>query len=184
MLTKELAIKNKKAIPFEFLSIKQQKKRIVKDAIKQIEIENFKPKCKVYISFKNYIFSNEDLKSVIKSKKNPCKCCAKGAIFASCVMSINKVKAGDDFHSESFIKRKLIKWFGELELDMIETAFEKRVIADTTCSLLISKDGLYNGYDNTDIAKKCIKFGRLYKEDKERMIAILKNILKNETFKP
>ncbi len=167
---------------FENCSKATQRKRIIEDAIVQVKRRKFVATRGAYLEFRGQnIGSGISLQTILGDK--PCDCCAKGAIFASCIMSVNKVYGGDEYNQEGFIKTKLIPWFSSLELDMIETAFEKRVVEDAT-------DSLREGYDEdnndifTDLGIACIAFGERYKKDSTRMLGILKNILKNRTFKP
>lgn len=56
---------------------------------------------------------------------------------------------------------------------MIETAFECRAM------------GIFNQYDyfvekKRKISEECVAFGRIFGTDKSRLIAILKNIIKNK----
>lgn len=86
-------------------------------------------------------------------------------------------------------KKKLKKWFPTLELDMIETSFERRVIVDSNAKLQTKKH-IYSSifldyvistkFTNTDLAKRCIAFGRQYKKASDRLLAILENILENK----
>jgi len=92
------------------------------------------------------------------------------------------VKTSQDIQSESFQKSKLRKWFAPLELDMIEAAFEKVVICDTARKLQVMLPSFKT--KPTKLGKKCILFGRQFKTPKERMLAILENILVNKTFTP
>lgn len=107
---------------FKDLTLKGQKMRIVRDAIVQIEMENWEPKTGVYMEFNSDVpedqlddkddfgmvtweekimDENLDLQKVLKSGIE-CEVCAKGALFASCVLSTDKVKGRDDFGDEGF----------------------------------------------------------------------------------
>ena len=118
------------------------------------------------------------MQSVIGTKENTCTCCAKGAIFASCVMNVNKVTNKDNFYNEKFQKTKLKKWFSAKELDTIETAFESYVVEDSS-GLLLDE---YHGYRN--LARHAISFGRKYHTSEKRLLAILRNIIKYGEFTP
>lgn len=195
METKQIEIlrKSKKTLPFEALSVGRQKMRIVKDAIMQINSKILEVQTGKYYSLLHSAYREKDgklktnnlqkLLQEAKPNEPVCQVCAKGALFAGCVFNVNKVKSnfGDNFfvrETEMFQKKKLIKWFSPLELDMIETAFERRLITDSTQSLRTEK-----GRDN-ELAKKCISFGKKYKSHTNRLLAILNNILENKVFKP
>lgn len=177
---KKVLVKRKSRLkPFEELTIPQQKKRIVKDAISQIIINNIEPTEGTYLRFNSFPNLKESLQHTISSGENKCTACAKGAIFASCVLNVNKVYGKDPYGEEYFMKKKLIKWFTPLELDMIETAFEMGVISDDENKLEHP-----DSFDLYDLGEKCIKFGERYKNPKNRLLAILNNILENKVFTP
>lgn len=165
---------------FNKLSKQEQKIKIVKDAIAQIKIGTFIAKQGNYLEIYDVDDSDNEisLQSVIGTTENTCKCCAKGAIFASCVMNVNKVTNKDDFFDEGFQKDKLKKWFSARELDTIETAFELDVIIDSTDSLECSNHGFKK------LATDALKFGSKYSTPEKRLLAILKNIVKYGKFTP
>lgn len=189
---------------FEECSIKTQKKRIVQDAIAQIQNKTFRVSNGNYMIINNEYHHNKNnqpkgkisIKDILlKQEKNTCTVCAKGAIFAACVLNVNKVYLKDHYSEEEFQKGKLKKWFSPLELDMIETAFERTIIVDTDECLEEGNEYYYNQGDEENpifeeekvlsmLGRKCIKFGKKYKSDKNRLLAILNNILINGEFKP
>lgn len=177
---------------FNELTLKGQKMRIVRDAIQQIKAGVVVPEQGHYfkitgrrdrpdLSWREALPSKNLQKLFLKDQVE-CTACAKGSLFAGCVLNVNKVKTDDYLDSEDLMKTKLRKWFSLKELDIIETSFEKGVITDDA--------GILEKYDNsgrcknTELGKQAIKFGRKYREPKARLLAILKNILKNGTFKP
>lgn len=174
---------------FKDLTKKGQKMRIVRDAIAQIKINKFVPTEGAYLSVWRaddesgmvssvHLKNKDNLQKVLKEEDVECDCCAKGALFASCVMSVNKVYGKNDFAKEVFQSKKLSKWFSKGELDMVETAFEKEIMCDTE-NILRDNDG-----ELTDLGEKCVVFGESYDTATERLLAILENILQNGTFKP
>lgn len=171
--------KSEKTRLFNKLSKQEQKIKIVKDAIAQIKIGTFIAKKGDYLSINNLdLYKEISLQSVIGTVKYTCECCAKGAIFASCVMNVNKVTNQDDFYSENFQKNKLKKWFSAKELDTIETAFEGMIIEDSTGTL---ED---KNLEPKQLAIDAMKFGCKYKTEEEKLLAILKNIVKYGKFTP
>jgi hypothetical protein len=168
---------------FEDSSLKAQKNRIIKDAIKQIEMGMVIPASK-YMSFSglNVYMVEKSLQKTLE--KHKCEACAKGSLFASCVINVNKVSTFDPFNSEHFQSEKLGKWFTQLELDMIETAFELDVITDSLRYLSTP------GGNKSILAKECTSFGRNsckgIKKDRQkvRLIAILNNVLEHGQFNP
>lgn len=175
---KTKVVRKSRLKPFEELTIPQQKKRIVRDAIAQINSKNIEPTEGEYLAFEIYPKRKQSLQDIIASGNNQCTACAKGAIFASCVLNVNKVYGKDSFNQEYFMKNKLTTWFTPLELDMIEAAFEVCVVTNDN-GLLEDKN-----YNLTKLGKKCIKFGGKYKNTTNRLLAILNNILENKVFTP
>lgn len=177
---------------FKDLTLKGQKMRIVRDAITQIEMGNWTADPVTYLEFTGdlvddleyyemqdkVIEENLDLQKVLKSGAT-CDVCAKGALFASCVLITNKVKGSDEFMEEDFQSHKLKKWFKQGELNAIEAAFEGRVVTDNNSKLE------NENYDLSVLGEKCLKFYKKYRNSpKKRMLAILKNILDNGEFTP
>jgi len=174
--------KSEKTRLFNKLSKQEQKIKIVKDAIAQIKIGAFIASRGNYLNIDNLDYEEEiSLQELIGTNEHTCECCAKGAIFASCVMNVNKVTNKDFYYDECFQKDKLKKWFSAKELDTIETAFEMDVIEDSTDSLKIVSYGIR---ELTKLAKDAIKFGKKYKTNELRLLGILKNIIKYGEFTP
>jgi hypothetical protein len=157
---------------FNALSRKDQRILILKDALRQIKIGKFKPTNGTYLEVEGF---NSSLQvNLIEASK--CDCCAKGAIFSSCVLNSNKVSSAEDYNDDSFVSKKLAKWFTRKELDMMEAAFELRAdIGDT-----------FNEYTDKieELGEACVKFGEKYPSSSERLVAILKNTLKFGKFDP
>lgn len=180
---------------FNKLTKQEQKIKIVKDAIKQIKIGLFKPKKGTYIRFPDYFLWDGDNLQELMQRGKKCQVCAKGALFASCVLNVNKVYGRDNFANEEFEKKKLRKWFSAAELDTIECAFEKHVLQDSArvlntkyeCNIDIW-DGGITRYDSigtlSPLAEKAIAFGKRYSKTPDRMLAILRNIARHGSFKP
>jgi hypothetical protein len=166
--------------PFKQLGLRGQKRRIVKDAIEQIKTGVVTPWSGKYFTMNFYNLENKSsyssysLQKILKEGiEDTCDACAKGALLASCVLNVNKVRTDDPISENRFISNKLSKWFEVGELDAIEAAFERDIIHDQT-------DILYG----TSLGKKAINFGNRFNDDKKRLLAILKNILKHGKFKP
>jgi hypothetical protein len=173
-------------IPFEQLDKQAQKLRIVSDAIEQINLGLIIAATGDYFTMSRRIsdidYEEVNLQTLLKNGKR-CSCCAKGALFASCVLNVNEVYTNrDHFNQEYFQKKKLLPWFPALELDMIEAAFEQGVIHDTTGKLEYTDESDVRKV--TPLTDLCIRFGKLYRNADERMLAILDNILENGEFKP
>lgn len=164
---------------FKELSINLQKKRIIQDAILQIKTGVVIPAHAGYVNFGSREFDTKSFQKILECQKNVCEVCAKGSIFTSYVLNLNKVTIDDvNRYGESFQKKKLLTWFTHKELDMIEAAYEKTIVCDESDSLKNET------YEVTELGKKCIRFGKRFKKPKNRLLGILKNILANKTFKP
>lgn len=113
-------------------------------------------------------------------EKLPCKVCALGGIFAATVKRFNKFESVPDLSMDEGYDY-LEDYFSKQQLDMIECAFELghgRVFYEEN-----------NIYGDNELGKKlgnsCIEFGKQYKAGEARMVAIMKNIIKNNgSFKP
>jgi hypothetical protein len=172
---------------FEDLKSKRaQKMRIVQDAIDQIKLGVIIVTQGTYFEFEDSYLGGTDHPKFSLQKKlkqgEVCECCAKGALFAACVIETNKVNSHQPYTEGSFQKKKLEKWFSPLELDTIETAFEKIVVVDS--ENVLEKENKYGDSIPTALGKKVIKFGRKYLDNEKRLLAILKNIKLNGSFKP
>lgn len=169
---------NKPKKQFKDFTLVTQRKKIIKDAIAQID-KTIIPKAGDYVDIPHdFRQKKTGLKEMFEEGKVKCEACLKGSLLIGCVLNVNKVTTYDEYGSEPFIVKKLSTWFSPLELDMMETAFEQTVIEDNT---MVLRD---EDYDNLPLANKCIAFGRKYKTDKKRLLAILNNMLENGKFKP
>lgn len=172
---------------FNELTRREQKMKIVKDAIFQINKGLITPSEGKYFEFKKIStyeqLGEENSLQVLLKRGNKCVACAKGSLFASCVINVNKVGRSYDVDEEEFQKEKLKKWFSALELDMIETAFEGRVVTDSK-GRLEEGGNAWTFADVTQLGQKCISFGEQYKSVKNRLLVILENIKKFGKFTP
>jgi hypothetical protein len=108
----------------------------------------------------------------LKKRVNPCRVCAKGALFLSAVRKYNKATLDDVMCEDLRVADKI---FGSRQFDQIEAAFEQW---ETT------KNRFGLAADGVDSITACA-FGMKYEDERERLEAILKNIIKNNgTFKP
>lgn len=141
---------------FKDLTLKGQKIRIVKDAISQIKIGKILPSMGDYFSVLEEWKTNDLQKELLGDNK--CEACAKGSLFAACVINVDKVKISDPLNSNSFQVRKLKKWFPKNELDLIEAAFEL--------------EDIWYGKNDADL-KKAIRFGKRFKSSKIDFLVFL-----------
>jgi hypothetical protein len=104
-----------------------------------------------------------------------CECCALGAMFMSCTLYNNKTTVRD-FDNETYdfvdsvedrsFSNGLAGFFSPEQLKLIEVAFE--------CG--------HGGFDPDEVTKgsHAAEWGDYYKNDKDRLVAIMKNIIKND----
>ena len=186
----------KENIKFYGMSPAQKRVSIAKDVILQIKTKRF-----ISMAGNGYIENEEldalitdesnecELKSILNKTKNPCIVCGIGSLFVSEISKRNNFKVNTDIidsvnkiNSEK-IKKRFKGIFSEHQLDLIETAFEKRVVNEDN-NLLGVGEGFYLGFCFTKLAEKYINFGKSFKEDNDRLIAIMNNIIVNNgTFK-
>lgn len=169
--------------------------QIAKDVLKQIKLGTLKPKNGTFIerlrpfrrksafggTYNEYCFYDEDkphpeqLCEVLE--KLPCKVCALGGIFAATVKRFNKFESVPNLNMDEGYDY-LNSYFSKQQLDMIECSFE--LGQGRVAHWSFDPDSFPYSLENT-----CIEFGEQYKAGEERMVAIMKNIIKNKgTFVP
>ena len=188
-LSKKIKVKKVKKVPFSKLSKSQKRVAIARDVLEQIKQEKYVANTGSYISYMTfnggeYINKYEDIKKNFK-KINNCRVCAMGACLLSATKFANKLSFGDigdsidGLHNDK-VKELFASIFSPLQLLMIETAFEKKHEGTRVGVRLFDMDKF--NYDGE--LRKCVAFCDSY-HPQDRMIAIMKNIIKNKgTFKP
>lgn len=173
-LTKGILKGNSK---FKSLSKAEKRVQIAKDVIVQIKLKFLMPQTGNY--FQSSLITRhigEELQSVL-SKLPSCNVCAIGSLFVCDVMRTDNFKVNDYMNDDAKMKSKL-KYFSLFQLELMETAFEKWVVTDSSRKLKVD-------YDYSEIAEKAIKFGKRYRNSTNRLIAIMENIILNKgNFKP
>lgn len=101
-----------------------------------------------------------DTRTVLKNPAVRCRVCALGAAFCAYTMRVNGTKSYWD-------RDKLAEVFPRLQMDYMETAFERGECGD--CS---------SGWEY-DQGAACIAFGKRYKSDNARLRAIMRNVIAN-----
>jgi hypothetical protein len=173
---KLITINNKR---FKNLSKQQKAIEVAKDILDLIKDNQIKVDQGTWLDLSN-INNDKPQESLLRlSKENDCRCCAMGSCLLSAIRLGNNIKYLEDssYIEESSYNTEyklLLKVFNQNQLSMIECAFEKGG----------------GGFDYDDrlsdvLVDKCIKFGQKYRTPKLRLIAIMKNIIKNKgEFKP
>lgn len=176
----------------------ERRLEVVKDAIKQLRRKNILAKEGDVVNVLNDDIKNqlEDsdqvqlvLKKLFKKKQElpVCRVCARGALLISTIHKQNAF-TGKQFYnisSASFAKhhvedQRLLVLFSSYQLQLIEEAFEQGAHYDSS-----NFTSRFNSGISEENAKKAHKFHDRYKNDNNRLLAILTNIVKNKgLFKP
>lgn len=167
---------------FEKLSKSEKRVLIAKDVIKALNMRKLVAQHGTYMrvddpKLKRTVLGNKQLSDVFDKatkKKDSCHVCALGACFVAGVQRFNNVVATDigysakteidDLNNDDTMRDFLVDYFSMEQLHLIENCFE-------------SSDAMELAPSGEDWKPKL--------EGTERMIAIMKNIVKNKgTFKP
>lgn len=178
-LTPEIPVKKK---PFSKMTKAEKRMAIAEDALKWLSLG------KIGAISGNYFDSPEvntelekltgrktlDLQEILEKEGTTCEVCAKGALFAADVLRRDNFRMGINniYIGSLTIEQKLADIFDPLQLHLIEAAYEGVVV--------------YGENEMPEILiKKSRAFYGKYSTSEARMIAIMKNIIKNKgEFKP
>jgi hypothetical protein len=175
---------------FDSLTSRGKAVRVAKDVLLQLDLKKYKAKNLVYFTwdawdaaekdyenmgnYANLVRFEEqtlerDLKTVVAEAKQ-CSVCALGASICSLANVNGPVKVSD---GRSGGRPQLETIFGRLQLNMMESAFEK------------TKMGAYWNELEHNQGDLAVKFGKKYKSAENRLRAIMNNIIQNRgVFKP
>lgn len=174
----------KKIVPFNRLSKTNQRIALAEDVIKQIKVKKYYASRGTYfqqnaiqkMALYNGLKLKDELNKILPELE--CECCAKGSLFLSHITKTNNCSVRNIISNVDFnlrISKRLNNLFTQLQLDLIETAFEMKVIKDYSGKL----------YQNEGLIEKAINFGEKYANSNNRLIGIMKNVIKNKgIFKP
>lgn len=164
-------MKNK---PTKRLTITEKRVVVAKDALKQLKAERFVAQIGHYLGMDitQALEEVEDrtcqAQPYLKDAK-VCTVCAKGALLLSAIRKFNKATIRDVLNEDMSKPEKL---FGEHNLDNMEAAFE-------------TWDCFSGSRYGQPVPVKVEQFGHNYDNAHDRLVAILKNVIKNNgTFKP
>lgn len=176
MIKKLVKEKNK---AFASLSKKDKRLAIAHDVIAMVKagFVNVYEGCYGGIHTDTGIDSDKDLQSQIVNNdgsfKGDCNCCALGACFLAKTRLGNRTRSDGDIDPDD-ISSALGSIFGKRQMSLIEAAFE-----------LDNTSGEFNEKLSEKQAEKAIAFGEKHDSADKRLIAIMKNIIKNDgTFVP
>lgn len=139
---------------------KEQRKMaraVAKDVILQLKNKMFIVEGGSFLKYPSSVYC-DDIKTAARETIKNCRVCAKGAMFVSRALLFNECKFGDS------VSWQVGNDFGRLNSDLIEGAFEK-------CNPLSG--------NTTGLQDFAIKFGKRYKSDRNRLKAIMQNVLDN-----
>lgn len=184
---KELITKRNKA--FEGKTNAEKRVLIAKDVLQQIRKGFFVPERKGFVNINTLggttLYSplsgseeEQNVRELLMAGSTGCECCALGGLMLSCTLFNNKTMTsdsdlfyiGDGINAGHTFSNGLTEIFDRCQLELIENAYE-----------------LGRGYFKYFVCKssdmernKAIKFGQKYVEPKDRLRAIMKNIIKNK----
>lgn len=174
---------------FEALSKAEKRVAIAKDVIAQVKAKQMKAATGYgYVAFDSAVTAKPDqcLYEVVDKNRKDCFVCGIGALFCSALKLKNKFDVADlgyhsyeesgsveiDEISHGTVAKYMKPWFSELQLDLVETAFE-----GYTTGLVWDMDG--------DTAERISSFCGNEGDADARLVAIMQNIVDNNgTFKP
>lgn len=144
----------------------QRRIEVLKDVLLQLENEKYKAEQGIYVKLPNSLSKltrgiktkHQQAQLCLLEEKDACEVCAKGAIFLSIVRKENKVLLSE-LHSGIVMTETNEELFGDGNMDYVERAFE---------------GWKYDWNDEID------QFHSKYPYHKDRLIAIVKNMIKNK----
>lgn len=181
---------------FASMNANQRRVAIAKDVLERIDHRAYKPTSCVYVEAEKLInekklnkdFINQDLSSVLLEKPVRCEVCARGAFFLSSIYKFNKIKIkeldlpvdfgpGGDLDvpevydniqlSHTDIEDHERRFFSREQSELIEEMFE------------IDQHELESSLTYTQV-RAAKAYGEEYRTERQRLIAICKNIIRNK----
>lgn len=155
----------------------EKRKAIASDVIAQIRSKILNASSGDYCSLDPKIGNIRKRKSngkkfqqLLATIEYSCSACAMGSMMAVDIMARNNHVG---YWNSAHIIKRFKGLFSELQLRLIETAFEREVVE---VDLIELKD---NNRQTTKIAKEAIRLGKRYKNENNRLIAIMNNIIED-----
>ena len=166
---------------------------IAKDVLEQVRLGRFIPETSKYAmirGFKGLGGQTQDIQQCVLTPGITCECCGVGSLMLSTILFRDQVKADVGWNDSIYLdpgyettgdNNITFELFGKAQLDLIEIAFERWYEGDAEDS--ISSPSSYT--HTPELADSARTFGERYDDDKDRLVAIMKNIIANDgTFKP
>lgn len=164
-----------KAVGIKSMTKEQARIAIAEDVIAALRIGHIEATNGKFIELHGVIGDERDsLKDVLQCQ-DACEVCALGGMFVAAVERFNKIKAtGSTLYDLDEISPFLRQFFTKDQIKLIEMAFEQGNGAFRTSSLAMQ-----------ELEARAIKFGNRFDCSEKRMIAIMKNTIRNNgTFVP
>lgn len=165
---------------FELMTKSEKRVQIAKDVISRLEFKNLSADTGSLIKTTTKSIVKESGKESLKDFVNTgttCEVCAKGGLFMSYIGRVNKFKSSDitkSRHSHEHNSAEMIKLqeiFSDIQLVLIETVFEGRLV-------------LTDRFISERNRQRAEKMYRKYENSNSRLVAICENIIRNKgTFK-
>lgn len=173
------------------MSKKEMRKLIIDDVLKQFRHRKLQANSRYYFYPKTgYTNSNifdestEQIQNKVSKIQKNCTVCALGACFLSYVKKFNNCTFQDIAMRPN---GSMNPWDRDKFLNILNNAFENKQLQ------LIERAFEYSLYDRDNYfssltekeKESAVEFGSQYKSDRQRLIAIMENIVANDyTFKP
>lgn len=145
----------------------QMRVAVAKDALKQLATERYIARNMIFASTgfeTSGLQPNEQIQPLLRTHEEPCKVCARGALWLSSIRKFNHCTVNEFDNASEESSERL---FGVVNLRRMEAAFE---LWENTAQLDTRKERA---------------FGLKYDNAHDRLVAILKNVIKNKgQFKP
>lgn len=162
-------MKKAKVKTWSKMTVVEKRKAIAADVIANIKNQILVITKADYCTLNISANSRKEFQQQLKTKRS-CKVCAMGALMASDIINRNNALFLAGWDGDDVVSR-LKNIFSEHQLRLIETAFEKSVIESLSTLYDDETD------DITDLARNAIKFGSKYTDNKNRLVAIMNNII-------
>lgn len=187
---------------FNKLTPEAQRVLVAQDVIKQLNIKKYKSTPGTYAEFQSTLFtddkfenSNVELNKHFNTLRN-CEVCARGALFLSTVnlgnafpinkISIHSYDTGRAGVAAYDLGKRLNPIFSMNQQALIECAYEGIDVSEHLKTVVITYNihqkelGIIQHLAYKGLLNECKKFKKKYPKSKDRMIAIMRNIIRNK----
>jgi hypothetical protein len=161
----------------------QKRVLIAKDVLARVASRQYRVQAGQWIALGTWFDRRREPAQNLLLEGETCAGCALGGLMMSCTVFNNKMVTDNFQHydigrkvkSKRPIPNGLNTFFSNEQLRLIETAFEKG----------LGFDGWGRAFNNSAQAEAAVAFGSRFRGERTRLLAIMRNIVKNKgTFKP